>query len=201
MTEAVVSTPNNKSRKPLIIMLVVSLLPMMGAYLVYFTGFMLPENTVNAGQFISPAHSLESLVSKQEWESIKQDKKWRMLLPVSENCNEACSANLYTSRQVHIRLDQKSKRLERMALISSKLDDEARTKLQEDHPRLRFLSTSLEQAQPWLEQMNIPATTALDYYLLVDQEGRAMMVYDQAQHGNEVLKDLKRAIKFSIDYQ
>jgi len=37
--------------------------------------------------------------------------------------------------------------------------------------------------------------------LLIDQEGFAMMSYTTAQHGNELLKDIKRALKYSIDYQ
>lgn len=201
MTETTVDTTNKPSRTPLIIMLVVALLPMLGAYLVYFTGIFMPSTTVNAGVFISPASSLEPLVSEEEWSDIQSNKKWRILIPVSQPCSDDCAQNLYTSRQVHIRLDQKSKRLERIALLPSSFSETEIQTLKNEHPRLKISATTIEQASNWLSQLALPEGLAKDYYLLVDQEGRAMMAYDNTQHGNDVLKDLKRAIKFSIDYQ
>lgn len=194
-------TQNNKSRKPLIIMLVVALLPMLGAYFVYFTGVFIPDHTVNAGRFVEPAQSLESLVSDDEWQEILSDKKWRLLLPVPSPCEQACKNNLYTTRQVHIRLDQKSKRLERLAVLSEHLSEQEVQQIKQDHPRLNIIASPLEQSTDWFEQLQLPEGVVDHYYLLVDQEGRAMMVYDNSQHGNDVLKDIKRAIKFSIDYQ
>lgn len=202
MTQTDESAPTTKrSRKPLVIMLLVAVLPVVGAYVVYFTGLFMPDSTVNAGSFIDPAPSLELLVSEQEWKEITEDKKWRLLLPVPSPCSDACQQNLYTTRQVHIRLDQKSQRLQRLAVLSSSISDAERQELAENHPRLKVLSTSIESHPDWFNQLSLPDGTESDYYLLVDQQGLAMMVYDQRQHGNEVLKDLKRAIKFSIDYQ
>jgi len=201
MTEVIDQQVKNKSRKPLIIMLAVSLFPLMGAYFVYFTGFMMPSNTVNTGYFISPTAPIQPILNTEEWQVIVSDKKWRLIIPVPYPCNESCEANLYTSRQVHIRLDQKSKRLKRMAILSSGFTQEARKKLQEAHPRLAFIEATLESKKLWFDSLVKPAALSTDYYLLIDQEGQVMMAYDEKHHGNDVLKDLKRAIKFSIDYQ
>lgn len=202
MTQASESATNtNRSRKPLVIMLMVAVLPMVGAYFVYFTGLFMPESTVNAGRFLSPASSIQGLASEEEWGEITEDKKWRLLVPVPSPCSEACQQNLYTTRQVHIRLDQKSQRLQRIAVLSSSVSEADRQAIVAEHPRLKLLDTSLETSRAWFAELSLPEGLASDYYLLIDQEGRAMMAYDQAQHGNDVLKDLKRAIKFSIDYQ
>lgn len=190
-----------RSRMPLIIMLVVSIFPMAGAYIVFFTGVGMPDQTVNAGVFLQPAKSLENLLQPSDWQSVQENKKWRMLLPISADCTEPCQQNLYTSRQVHIRLDQRSDRVERMAVVDANFPETALAKLKEEHPRLKVLSVDEEQKIQWFSELVLPESTEQDYYLLVDQEGRAMMVYDNRHHGNDVLKDLKRAIKFSIDYQ
>jgi len=188
-----------RSRRPLLIMLLVATLPVIGAYFVYFTGLGMPDQTVNAGRFISPALSVEKLVGDQLWSEFQSDKKWHMIVPVSENCSQSCEANLYTSRQVHIRLAQKSERLERYAMPLTELSEEAREALKKDHPRLVILPTGQVEIRSWVS--NLPSGLSDDYYLLVDQEGKAMMSYDSSIHGNDVLKDLKRALKYSIDYQ
>lgn len=188
----------SRSRKPLVLILVVSVLPVFAAYFIFFTGWGMPENTVNKGQFIEPV-SLQPLVTEDEWARFQEDKKWRLVVPVNSPCEEACQQNLYTTRQVHIRLDQRSKRVERLAYFSEGISETEKGRILEAHPQLKVLSA--RNAESWFGSLSLPESIATDYYLLVDQEGMAMMAYDGNQHGNEVLKDLKRAIKFSIDYQ
>lgn len=190
-----------RSRKPLVVMLVVAVLPMFGAYFVFFTGIGMPKSTVNSGSFVQPALSLEGLVSEEEWQAFSSDKKWRILIPVAYPCSEECQQNLFTTRQVHIRLDQRSERVERYALFADGTPDDVKNEILADHPRLKVLAVSTHVKEAWFGQLKLDDDVKEDYYLLADQESRAMMAYDVGQHGNDVLKDLKRAIKFSIDYQ
>jgi len=196
MTEAEVKP---RSRRPLIIILGVSVFPILAAYFVYFTGIGMPSQTVNAGKFIEPALSVETLISDEQWEAFQQNKKWRIIVPISEPCVDSCEQNLYTSRQVHIRLAQRSERVERFAAPLNELSDATKAHLAKDHPRLEFVDAPLQQTKTWFAQL--PKELGNDFYLLVDQEGRAMMSYDSSIHGNLILKDLKRALKYSIDYQ
>lgn len=198
-TSANTTPKTTRSRRPLVIMLLVATLPVIGAYFVYFTGIGMPDNTVNAGKFVRPALSLENLVGEEVWQDFQADKKWRLLIPISENCDQACEANLYTSRQVHIRLAQKSERLERYAFPMGQLSEASKAQIQKEHPRLTILDTAQTDVQSWVSEL--PSELNEDYYLLVDQEGRAMMSYHSRIHGNDVLKDIKRALKYSIDYQ
>ena len=189
-----------RSQRQLWLILTVAILPIAAAYFVFFTGFGLPSKTVNAGSFIEPPTSLEGLVSKKTWENIQSDKKWRLLVPLMEPCDEPCAQNLYTSRQVHIRLDQKSNRLQRIAIATPSLSATMVETLKNEHPRMALDRIGFQAWLNWLDSLAIPEIGG-HYYFLIDQEGRAIMYYTSDTHGNEVLKDIKRAIKFSIDYQ
>jgi len=188
-----------RSRRPLIIILVVSILPIALAYFVYFTGIGLPSRTVNAGHFIEPAKSVEALVGASTWSEFQADKKWRLIVPIGAPCDASCEKNLYTSRQVHIRLAQNSERVERYAAMTGQLQETALAEIKKEHPRLTFLTTPVDDVNAWID--TLPDAISDDFYLLIDQEGRAMMSYDSSLHGNLVLKDIKRALKYSIDYQ
>ncbi|WP_096086675.1 hypothetical protein [Agaribacterium haliotis] len=179
----------------LLILILISVLPIALAYISFYTGFLFPKSTVNSGRFIDPAVSLHSLLNQQEWQRWNDDKKWRLAFFISNTCDESCQHQLYTSRQVHIRLDQRSKRVERVVFayprfFESMLWQALKTK----HPRLKMVK--IKNIEDWLAQHQLPE----NQYYLVDQQGMLMMAYNK-QTGNELLKDIKRALKYSIDYQ
>jgi cytochrome oxidase Cu insertion factor (SCO1/SenC/PrrC family) len=190
-----------KSQGPLIIMLSVAIFPMIAAYFIFFTGVGMPEKTVNAGLLINKATSIKAILNDSEWKAIEENKLWRVLLPISNNCDDTCKQNLYTTRQVHIRLDQKSKRVKRMGIAIETLNQETRQWLEKEHPRLTLITPEKAAAEQWYASIPELGTKNDDFYFLVDQEGRAMMLYSSDTHGNDVLKDIKRALKYSIDYQ
>ncbi len=184
------------------LILAVAILPMASAYIVFFTGLGVPKHTVNAGRLLSPAQHIADLVGEDAMQAYAREKKWRLLLPVMAECDEACERNLYTSRQVHIRLAQKSERLERVAVLGEdQISEERLNTLALEHPRLKFVEVPSETWTTWLSNMALGAAAGEKLYFLVDQEGFAMMAYSSDVHGNDLLKDLKRALKFSIDYQ
>lgn len=201
----VVDTPEKKSgispKTTLLLIVAVALIPMVAAYTAFFTGIGVPDNTVNNGSLIK-AMSLEPLLSEDEWQRLQDEKKWRLFLPLGQTCNQSCQDNFYTTRQVHVRLGEKGLRVERYALNyggsagQRYLDD-----IKGDHPVLQAATVDSSIWENWSETLaEFTAQTESHFYLLVDQEGFAMMVYTD-QHGNDLLKDIKRALKYSIDYQ
>jgi len=192
-----------KGRRTLLLVLAVSVMPVAAAYIMFFTGIGVPSNTVNNGVLMEKPLSIKEIMPAEQWESVTNDKKWRLLLPLGETCDAACEKNLYTTRQVHIRLADKSGRLERyLVSYGGTKSDAYAEKIKPEHPLLKHVSVSKRDWLHWIEQSPIiQQTLSQPYYLLVDQEGGAMMVYTEKQHGNELLKDIKRALKYSIDYQ
>ncbi len=183
--------------------LIVSFLPIAAAYTMFYTGIGVPNNTVNKGILLPIAVSTEKIFEVDFFKEIEADKKWRLVLPVNDNCNQACQENLYITRQVHIRLGEKGTRIERIAVnIGGQTGKNYLASIEQEHPKLKQVSVDKDKWQQWLEESKVDLDfSAEPYYLLLDQQGYAMMYYTNAQHGNDLLKDLKRALKHSIDYQ
>ena len=184
---------------PFIIIVAVMVLPIVGAYVAYYTGMGVSEKTVNKGILLQPPAKLSALTDKGSAVPDLQERKWRLVLPVTSPCAQECQQNLYTTRQVHIRLGDKSVRVERIAANLG--GDQGASFLQsihDDHPRLQFFSVSRADWNNWLANSNAPeALEQNPYYLLVDQEGFAMMYYTANHHGNDLLDDIKRVLRYT----
>lgn len=197
---------SKRNQRTLYMILLVAFLPMVLAYTMFFTGVGVPDHTVNKGQLLPHPVNLEQLLGIADsplLKDIQEQKKWRLVVPIPAHCDDSCQQNLYTTRQVHIRLGEKSVRVERLAVNLAGLEGQQYLdSIAADHPKLKTTSVDPQVWQHWLAESGAQLDLATEhFYLLVDQEGFAMMSYTTAQHGNELLKDLKRALKYSIDYQ
>jgi hypothetical protein len=184
---------------PFILILAVVIIPVVAAYVAYYTGMGVSDETVNKGILLQPPVHLDQLTDVADEVPELEERKWRLLLPLLAPCTDTCAENLYTTRQVHIRLGEKAERVERLAVnLGGAAGQEQLDAIQADHPRLKHFSVSREQWQHWLNGTNVPASLEQDhYYLLVDQEGYAMMFYTAAHHGNELLDDIKRVLRYT----
>lgn len=192
---------NKKGKRTLLLILLVSVLPVAAAYLAFFTGIGVPSHTVNHGALLPEPLNTKEILSASTWERISQDKKWRLFIPVTLPCEQGCQDNLYVTRQVHTRLGEKAPRLERYLInLSGSEGEQYFQQLQKDHPLLQLESVEPATWASWVAQSPfLQNQEPRPWYLLVDQEGVAMMLY-RDQHGNDLLADIKRALKYSIDY-
>lgn len=193
--------PQKRSSWPLLAILAITVLPIIAAYVAFFTGVGVPDETVNEGELIAPAKNLTAILADAEGEipGFADNLNWRLLIPVPEHCGEVCQRNLYITRQVHIRLAEKGDRLERFAVNIGGADGESFLQsIKAEHPGMKQFTVSREVWDEWLRDSNIPDNLTEDhYYLLVDQVGFAMMFYSTRQDGNQLLKDLKRVLRYS----
>ncbi len=190
-----------KNPWPLIAILAVTLVPLVAAYVAYFTGMGVPDETVNEGQLLSPVKNTADILADAEGDipELANNLKWRLFIPVPEHCSEACQQNLYVTRQVHIRLAEKGERVERFAVNVGGTDGaEFLQQIKAEQPGLRQFAVSRSAWQDWLRGTNVSEDlTDGHYYLLVDQVGFAMMFYTTDHDGNQLLKDLKRVLRYS----
>lgn len=206
MTQTPPNTPQQNSPRtgppwPLILIVATIVIPIVAAYVTYFTGMGVSEETVNKGALLQPPAKVESLLASSESDTLPDmsERKWRMLVPVTAPCDELCQKNLYTTRQVHIRLGDKSPRVERWAVnLSGEQGERFLAEIQAEHPFLEHFSVPAEQWQEWLSQSNAPESVEqTPYYLLADPEGFAMMYYTTDHHGNDLLDDIKRVLRYT----
>ncbi len=185
----------------LIAILVVSIVPLVAAYVVYYTGIGMPDDVVNEGELITAAPNIEGMLAHAAGDlpTFSHNRKWRILLPITDACGEQCQQNLYVTRQVHIRLGEKSERVERYAVnLAGNAGVEFLDGIGPEHPRLKTFDAPREQWDSWLAETNVPGDPDTQhYYLLIDQLGFAMMFYTSEHDGNQLLKDIKRILRYS----
>lgn len=186
------------------VMLVV-LLPMLIAYGVYFTGIGMPTGTINKGDLLTPPVPISEwqlrTQSGEAWNLEEQPTKWRLLIPGAASCDQACKDNLYLTRQVHIRLGEKGLRVERYYLLTDdSLSRSLSEHLEQEHATVKVLHVDQKAMRASLANTNLPGDPVEEgRYFLMDQEGFVMMGYDAEQSGNDLLKDIKRMLRYSYE--
>ncbi len=158
--------------------------------------------TNNRGILLNPIVEMADMpLTDQQgeaWLWQEQAPKWRLLLPFVGTCENACRDFLYTSRQVHIRLDKKTQRVKRVFLnLGAPLNDEMNAFLKREHPYLTVVRGELETFEAFIGSTNAQWASNTPRLFLVDQQGVAMMYYTPEHDGSDLLGDLKHLIKYS----
>ncbi len=158
--------------------------------------------TNNRGTLLNPVVLMADMALTDQqgeaWLWQEQAPKWRLLLPFVGTCEDSCRDFLYTSRQVHIRLDKKTQRVKRVFLnLGTPLDDEMNTYLKREHPYLTVVRGDLAEFSALMGPTNAQWVSDNSRLFLVDQQGVAMMFYTPENDGSDLLGDLKHLIKYS----
>lgn len=180
-------------------------LPMALAYGIFKTGFAMPTGTVNKGDLLVPATAITGLTlldqQGQTVDLLAGKKMWRMVVVANNECDELCIQQLYTSRQVHKRLSEKSVRVERAFLnTSSQYSEQLKATLDADYPRLKQYRVSPAAWSALMAKTSVaeaPLNGHRLYY--IDQQGFAMMSYQPTHEGADLLDDIKRLLKYSYE--
>lgn len=157
--------------------------------------------TTNHGTLLRPVVDLNAAQWRSEdgmpWTFSEGDRRWRMVIPVGEVCDEACQELLYVTRQIHVRLGKHANRLERIYLnVGGPLSVEQRAFLEREHPQIRIFNYGAgEFAAHFADTNGAWAGEARAY--LVDPQGLSMMYHEAGQTGGDILKDLNHLMKLS----
>ena len=180
-------------------------LPMALAYGIFKTGFAMPSGTINKGDLLTPATAITGLTlldqQGQTVDLLAGKKMWRMIVVANNDCDKLCIKQLYTSRQVHKRLSEKSVRVERAFLnTSAAYSDKLKATLDADYPRLKQYRVSPAAWSALMTKTSVaelPLNGHSVYY--IDQQGFAMMSYQPTHEGADLLDDIKRLLKYSYE--
>lgn len=180
-------------------------LPMLLAYVLYFTGVGVPDDSVNEGTLLSPPQPFTDWQPETEegeaWTLSEDRKRWRLLVPIDADCTGHCEDNLYLTRQVHVRLAEKAYRVERLILpLDGRISDEMSEFLAQEHPGVEVLYPDSQSLEASLGKTNLAEDPIeAGRYYLVDQEGFVMMGYTPEHRGKQLLKDIKRLLRYSYE--
>jgi hypothetical protein len=201
MVTAIVENAAQNRKKmswQLVAIVLVTLVPIVAAYVVYFTGVGVPQSRVNEGVLLEPARNLSDVLPLAQGDKpeLAHNLLWRLIIPIPATCDQVCQRNLYITRQVHIRLGDKADRVERYAVNIGGSEGAAFLQsIAAEHPGLKSFSVAEDDWHKWLAGTNMPVSEHA--YLLVDQVGFAMMFYSVQHDGNQLLNDVKRVLRYS----
>ncbi len=197
-----------KGRLTGLLLIITIAAPMVMAYWIYHTGIGIPDATVNKGTLLFPATDLSRLTAidlNGDSKAIadRNDKHWRMLIPIQHQCDESCADNIYTTRQVYKRLAKESHRIDRFLLQISdhaiNLDAGFLRTLEIEDPALTIAQVDEFQWMNLFSDTNAINATKIPSIILVDQDGFAMMIYNDHHTGNDLLSDLSRLLRYSYE--
>jgi hypothetical protein len=173
-------------------------LPLAGAFLMYYGTGWRPLGRVNHGELISPARplaaaSLPSVIANRPAPAHLFEHKWSLVYVGNGRCDDACRHTLYVMRQTRISLNNEMTRVARIFLVTGDCCD--REFLEREHPDLIVLDATGSAAAPLLAAF--PNSNRDQSLFIVDPLGNLMMSYDARLNPKGLLEDLKKLLSLS----
>lgn len=195
MSEAVAKPQIKNGRLPLLLIVLIPTVAMGLAWLMYFTGLLLPEGRTNKGELILPPAQFSELRLLQGETSLQLDElegNWGLLVFGSTDCTgQACQESMYKTRQVHVALGKEADRIVRLYVAPQQ--PVISENLAEEHPNVFWLNGNKSTI---LKALNLESWPD-NRFFVIDPLGNIMMGYQADQKGGDLLKDLKKLLKTS----
>jgi len=188
--------PRSRGRRQLLIVAAVFLLPVAGAFALYYGKLWRPAGSSSKGELIEPARplavaGLRHADGTPADASVFQDK-WTLLYIGDGACDADCRTALVFARQSRLALNNEMTRVQRIFLATGHCC--ANEYFKAELPGLIALDASSPEAQAFLAQF--PADRAKSLFI-VDPLGNLMMRHDASHTSKDLLEDLKKLLKLS----
>jgi len=181
-------TKNSGSRKALILLVVVFVLPVILAKVALDNDFF-NRGATNRGELIQPTINAQPLFAELP-------KKWRVVYVVPSTCDKACQNAIYSIQQVDLALGKESDRANATLIITPESDSIDKWVAKDE--RTELLKMNEENVNKVFD------SNGMNGIFLVDTMNHAMLRYtphaDQQQaimQSRDVLSDLKKLLKLS----
>lgn len=172
----------------MLVILLTPLLVMASSTLLYFSGWLTPDERVNKGILLTPVLQLDDL--GLDLETVNPGRLW-LMVQTSANCSTDCEQQVYLQRQTHVALGKNEPRMKRLLLSNSR----GLAPLTEQYPGLEVYplttvsDTFREQVPGQFSQQN--------FVFIVDPLGNIPLYFTPANTFNDQLDDLKKLLKLS----
>ena len=189
--------PNKRSTATLWILIALSVLPFIAAYAYYNLGDF--KTFTNNGDLINPVVDIQSLkLMDDAGNKIEREiftKKWRMMLIVSNRCNEECKSSLYNMRQLNIALGKNYDRFRHMLIHTEKMNIELAELIHTEYKDALHAYSSEDILTNALKESNTNIFSNSIY--IMDPIGNIMMLFKPGMDPKVILRDLNRLLKIS----
>jgi len=181
---------NNASKKTLILMVIVFVLPVVLAKLALDHDWF-NRGVTNKGNLLSPTLNVSSLLVGSE--GAGNEPKWRLMYVLPSTCDKTCENALFSINQVWLALGKESDRAEPLVLVTPASDKQALSAL-DAYPNVRTQEVDGEAT-------NMLASQSV---YIVDTLNNAMLFYQvdsdrdvAVLESRNMLADIKKLLKLS----
>lgn len=199
-TSATASHASKRSILPLVMILLVSLAPIVGALVVYFYPEWRPEGATNYGQFVEPQRPMPSGNALQlttldgkpfDLNSLKGE--WLLLTSDVAQCDEPCARKLFVLRNSHASQGKNVERLTRVWLITD--DGPVSEKVKQAYQGTIMLRARRDQLEPFLLDGTPHARQGLQGPMwIVDPNGNLILQYPAEADPLGFRKDVSKLV-------
>lgn len=176
---------NNTSKKTLILMVVVFVLPVVLAKLALDNDWF-NRGATNKGNLLSPTVDVSLLIEGTE-------PKWRLMYVLPAECNKVCENALFSINQVWLALGKESDRAEPLVLITPSSDKQALNALAA-YPNVRTVQVNDKPTNILAEQSVYIVDTLNNAMLYYRVDGDRQVAVMESRN---MLADIKKLLKLS----
>ena len=175
--------------RPLLVMLLLFVAPLVGAFWLYYGSGWRPSLRTNHGELIEPVVALPSLAAPMLFTG-----QWSLVVigAGESGCDAGCRGTLVYARQTWLALGPLTPRVRRVLLAGAGCCDTAY--LQRDHSGVTVVATASGTAAALLQAFPQPQSGEI---FIVDPLGNLMMRYDVRQDPKGLRVDLKNLLELS----
>jgi len=192
-----------RSRRVLMGLVVVFLLPVVTAQVLYMSGWR-PESTGNTGELVLPPRPISDVaLTTLDGGQIRFNDlrhKWTLAYFGPADCPRRCADNLYKMRQVHTLQGKHQDRLQRVFIVTGSQGLERLQGTLAGYPDLKTVTGPQAGIKELARQFVLPAgspAAGLDRIYVVDPMGNLMMSYPADADPAGMRKDLARLLRVS----
>lgn len=190
MSSNTASSPVRYSRTQLLIILLTPILVVISSSALYFSGWLLPEETSNHGVLLDPVLSVTDLGLAEI--PITDEREWQ-LIQFSPNCTQSCLTKVQNQRQMHIALGKYQQRIKRVLLTNTDMT----AALGSDYPVLEVKTVEMNKLTADLVS-RVPPSDMTDHpVFVVDPFGNIMLYFNSEHDYKDQMSDLKKLLKNS----
>jgi len=194
-----------RSRWTLVLLVALFLAPILLAYIVYKNRSLIPSNSTNHGEIISPAQPLvEFSLKTQEGTSFGLkgiQRKWSYIYVIENECNDVCKLNLLKMRNARIAQGAEGRRVNYYLIITKgSKDNKFSDEFVKAHPKLSILYAQNADAKPLLDILKGSTQYRIEEMnrvYMIDPIGNYMMFYEDGFDSLGIMEDLKFLLKAS----
>lgn len=126
-------------------------------------------------------------------------RPWQLLFLSTADCDEACVERLYFLRQMHIRLNRESERVQRVFVLVDSADAQLAPALLEtfaaQQPDMRIVRANPAELQPQLAPTTQGRDPVAEHFIYVaDPVGNVMLYFTPENTLDEILKDIDKLL-------